>query len=145
MMIKGGCGFLFVILIFIIWSYIRWGSVAYGLVWLQGEQLVVEPSSMDLRDVPCGERKKLSFRVKNLAAEPVHLLGANSSCSCLVTNDLPTIVPANGSCEIHAEFVVPSEAGKFTKDLVVYSELESQTYLVVQISGNAVTTEKNKK
>jgi hypothetical protein len=136
--IKGGSGFLSAILVFALWSYIHFGAVAYGLAWLRGEQLVIEPQEIDLGEVGCEQRRKLSFEVINLGGEPIRLIGANSSCACMVTEGIPTTVPAHSTCTLVTMILTPSETGEFTQHLIIYSELESQTFLIASISGRAV-------
>ena len=76
------------------WGVYRFGSIGMTRAYLSGFVIAAETPVIDLGEVRSGQEVTVEFRLQNLSARPVTILGANSDCGCLVL-DLPKTV--NGS------------------------------------------------
>lgn len=76
------------------WGVYRFGSIGMTRAYLSGFVIAAESPVIDLGEVRSGQEVTAEFRLRNLSARPVTILGANSDCGCLVL-DLPKTV--NGS------------------------------------------------
>ena len=65
---------------------------------LLGEDLAVDSTTESLGNIVAGERRIVQFGIKNLTEVQITLLGAHTSCSCTVVDDLPlTIAPGKAA------------------------------------------------
>lgn len=71
----------------------RFGSITAGIAWLNGESLVSGTSVATFDKLDPGATYSTSFRLQNLTAKPVTLLGADTGCSCLSVKELPLVIP----------------------------------------------------
>ncbi len=72
------------------------GSVPVALRYLRGERLILEPSAIRIDRPAKGGEVAVEAVVSNLSDRPVILMGANTSCSCVVTGSLPVTVEPGG-------------------------------------------------
>jgi len=91
-----------------LFGVLRFGSVGAGFAYLGGERVIISP-----RTASCSFRQiggtmtvpgsALDFQIHNATDEPVQLIGATSSCSCLsVVSGIPTLIPPAGVATISA-------------------------------------------
>lgn len=59
---------------------------------------------MSAGEVRAGQVASVTYRLRNLANYPVTVVGAQSTCDCLATRDLPLRIEANGVAEMRLEF-----------------------------------------
>jgi hypothetical protein len=76
------------------------GSVPVALRYLRGERLILEPSEIRIDRPKNGGSVTVEALVSNMSDRPVNLMGANASCSCVVTSRLPAIVEPGGQFKL---------------------------------------------
>jgi hypothetical protein len=92
-------------------GWYRFGSLAHAKAYLRGERLLVADRARSLGDVPAGTTLTLQYAVTNLTGHPVRLLGAQPSCSCTMTGDLPMTLAASETRSIPVA-IDTTEGGK---------------------------------
>jgi hypothetical protein len=102
-----------VVAVFAVTAVAQYGSVTTALVALRAEALSVEPPIADIGNGPAGERLTVRLTVVNRGDRPVRLVGGKSDCKCIVTDDLPQVVPAGESRTVNARVLLPRVPGEF--------------------------------
>ena len=88
----------------------RFGSLSHTLAYARGVRLLADEPTMDLGPMEAGSRMTFAFRLTNLTGRPIKLIGAQTSCSCMVVDDLPTTIPPLQSRAIPVGIEAPSQA-----------------------------------
>ncbi|MBI3837623.1 MAG: DUF1573 domain-containing protein [Planctomycetia bacterium] len=102
----------------------KYGSFAAALGYLRGRQLLILPEVLDLGDGELGERRAARLQIVNLTDRPAKLLGANSSCSCLVLpKDVPAEIPGHESRWLPIVLAFSGKGGEFWQIVTVYSDV----------------------
>jgi hypothetical protein len=73
-------------------ALIRYGSLTIAIQRLKGEILVVDRPVVAMSGVRPGSRVDLRYSITNVADHPVRLLGASTSCSCTMVENLPIVL-----------------------------------------------------
>jgi hypothetical protein len=68
---------------------LRFGSVSATVDSRRGQSLLVDERAKSVSGVQAGSQVVVSYAVTNISDRPVRLIGASSSCSCTVIQDLP--------------------------------------------------------
>lgn len=99
----------------------------------RNQLLQVEPSPKFVVTARQGQVVTASFAVKNVAGQPIALLGARSSCSCtVVTTDFPFELEPGQSGTLVAQMTVgnPDSSGKFAKNINLFVNREGMVPLL---------------
>ena len=101
------------------WKY---GSLEAAVGYLRGRQLLLLPGVLDLGEGQRGERREARLQIVNLTDRPAKILGASSSCSCLVLpNDVPTEIPGRESRWLPIVLAFDGADGEFWQMVTVFS------------------------
>ncbi len=106
---------------------------------LRGDPLVLDAYRVNLGDLRADEDRVVEFRISNRSKSEICLLGSRSSCTCVVTDDLPRQIGAGTAIT----FVVKTRGkklkpGRFHQNIGLYTNCREQPTLTLQISGNLV-------
>lgn len=108
------------IVVFVAWSLLRFGSVAWGWAYVEGAAVVPEAGTVHAGDVVAGMETVVCFRLRNLAATPVRVVGAQASCGCVAVDDLPLALPPGESADLSIRFTPPArDVGKTIRHYVL--------------------------
>lgn len=100
-------GVAFFSLIAVGWVFAGSFDRVQGLAW--GAEVVLSPSTIDLGTATIGEKKVATVRVVNASSGPIRIVGGKNNCGCMVTGNLPAVVPARGSAEFPIEVSIGNE------------------------------------
>ena len=81
----------------------RFGSLAAGLSYVRGDAVHLETSYFWLGEVSRSETISVPVEIQNLCGEPIRVLGAQSSCYCVVVSDLPVEMGSLSACTIEIQ------------------------------------------
>jgi hypothetical protein len=98
----------------------RFGSVPNAAAYLKGDAVRVEQPIRELGTVKCDEQVKVAFNVVNLQREPLKVVGANASCSCILPPEMPFTLDPFLATPLVFTFTSPSAAMPFTQDIELY-------------------------
>jgi Protein of unknown function (DUF1573) len=108
------------------------GSVGNALGYVNGQRLFAQPEG--LVSTASGQAREFSVIVSNLGKRPVRILGAQSSCSCLIPLGPPADVPANGRCTVKVRFRPKrKQVGRFTQSIALFTDDPNQRRLGVRV------------
>lgn len=118
------------LLILGIWCF---GSSASALAYLRGDRLIPDTYTKSFGTVERGEICLLTFSLKNWTKQPIKVLGARSSCSCLVTSDLPAVIPPMGQLSLRVSAHAKNVPGPYFEHVRVFTDSdEARLLLYVQ-------------
>jgi hypothetical protein len=83
-------------LLLALWSAVvyQFGTIGNGFRYLQGYNYVVYPTKIDVGEGPRGHKRATTATVRNLSFSPIRVIGAITTCNCLIVTGLPlTIAP----------------------------------------------------
>lgn len=86
------------------WSVLEFGTVSFGLAYLNGYSVCPESAEASAGKVGAGNVAVVVFRLKNLVNSPVTVVGAKADCGCLATDNLPLTISPKGISEITLRF-----------------------------------------
>ncbi len=123
-----------------VWSVVTFGAVEDGLAFLSGQGLYVRRPSIDVGEIPAGQRITVEIPLQNLTKEPLAVIGARTDCSCAVASGLPLTIAPRSRAMMQVEIAPsPRDAGEaFERRVELYSDFSDKN-LWLTIRG-AVTT-----
>lgn len=114
----------------------RYGSLAKAIAYLNGDIVQVDSANRDLGTVECAKAIKVDFTFTNLRSEPLKVVGANASCSCILPPDMPITLESFTATPITFTFKTPTEAQEFEQLIELYFDGEVSA-MNLRISGVA--------
>jgi hypothetical protein len=108
-------------------------SVHAGLAYLGGAALVISPQNVDLGRIAAGERRDFEVSLQNMDRRPIKIVGARSSCTCIVIDGLPRTIEAGKTITLKARVVVPRDKPEFAQVLTYYTDSPESPKLAVRV------------
>jgi hypothetical protein len=71
----------------------QFGSLANASLYLRGHDHVVVPTVVDVGKGAREEKRSVMVYVRNLSFQPIRIVGADTTCNCLIPKDLPITIP----------------------------------------------------
>lgn len=112
----------------------RYGSVNATVATIRGVPLIVEsnPASFGVADPD--QIMQATFKLTNISVKPVRLLGSQSNCTCVNTDDLPMEIGAGESVVVR--YSVRAKGGpRFSAKAALLTNSPSQTRVELGITG----------
>jgi Protein of unknown function (DUF1573) len=115
------------------------GSIGSALAYFRGDRLIADAYTRSVGTVSAGEQHAVFFKIRNMSNQAVKIVGADSSCTCVVADQLPVNVPPHGVFRLRIG-VHPkkSQPGQIAEHVSLITDLESQQRLNLKISGRTV-------
>jgi len=109
-------------------AIIAGGAIAFPL-WFASQP--AEPidflrSEIDVEATAPGEWHATTITVVNNADRPVRIVGATDSCSCMVSKDVPTLIPARSRKALGVRFLAPQTARTLEYVNRFYTDVDTQ-------------------
>jgi Protein of unknown function (DUF1573) len=111
--------FLLLILAFAIVHW-RFDSIANAVSYFDGNAIRIDNPTRELGTVNCDEEFNVAFNIVNLQREPLKIVGANASCSCVLPPEMPMAIEPFVSTPITFTFTSPPTAMQFEQDIELY-------------------------
>lgn len=118
-------------------GYLMYGSADAVLASLRGDTITLSPRTADVGSGPAGEIKETTIEVRNLTDRDVRIVGGTSDCSCVVTKELPVVVPAGESRTIGVSLRLPAEAGRVSRPARLIIDNGQLTTVSFRLAGRA--------
>jgi hypothetical protein len=124
------------------WGACKFGSYSAAMAYCQGRVLFTASNAQLLGEVPSGETKSVRFRLRNLKARPITVIGAETSCGCMVLDELPLTFGANEERQFSMRFkAVARDAGKpFDHSAKLFLDVPG-TCMVLRVTGFVTAVE----
>jgi hypothetical protein len=103
-----------------------------------GLRLAVVPVRTDLGEAEAGTARVIQVVLRNDHDHPVRIVGGSSTCSCVVTNDLPLTIPPRGSQVVNVQIIFTGEPGQFQHQFAFLTDDERQGRVVARVQGTVL-------
>lgn len=111
-------------------------AAAFGYSASRSSAVRLDSPAVDVGVSSPGTERTASVVIRNESREAVTVLGAASSCSCVVTDSLPLEVEAGADHELRIQVKYRGEPGEsFRHTVVFFTDAESAGRLQVELSG----------
>jgi hypothetical protein len=121
------------------WLSYDYGSITAGLARLRGEQLVLVPATLDAGAGAPNERRQCRLQIVNLSNRHVNILGAQSTCGCVVVEDqLPFRLAAGESKEISITVTFVGPQTELLQSVTVYSDLSGAVSATAVVKAHII-------
>jgi hypothetical protein len=99
-------------LLSLLWGSVAWqfGTLKHGFRYLTGYNYAVYPSEIDVGEGTEGDQKTSSVMVRNLSFSPIRVIGALTTCKCLVVTGLPLTIEPRQTVDV--QFTIRLESSK---------------------------------
>jgi len=119
------------------WGYFQTGSATLVLPYLDGERLLVEPSTLSMAEQKAGGIVEGKFRVVNSTRGDVTLLGAEKSCTCITLDEFPLTIPRGKARELMIKVHLGTRPGEYEQSIKFFTDYRDLGVFNVKIQGVA--------
>ncbi len=120
----------------------RYGSLDNAIHAILGETLLVDSRENSVGPMHQGDEVTTEFRVTNLMSTPARILGAQTSCTCTVPDEMPFTIPAYSSRAFRVRVHAPGstglndgESGPFRTELTLFTNDAKRSRVALAIRG----------
>lgn len=127
------------------WGLVEFGSLRAVVGYVQGYAVVPDSFSRDLGPIRVREKTPVQFRLTNVSGASVKVLGANTTCTCMLVSELPMVIDPGHVADFSINVRPgPSNVGKpFSHDVELYLDAPSvPVVLTISAEVRAVREEK---
>ena len=98
----------------------KFGSLANAAAYADGKAVRVDQPVQDLGVVEPQQAIKITFNVTNLQGEPLRIVGANSTCSCVLPPEVPLTLQPLVATPLALTFFAPEAGQPFEQKVSLY-------------------------
>jgi hypothetical protein len=102
------------------WAHWRFGTVSNAVAYLDGRTVQVDQPIQELGTVEPGKRLPVTFNLISLQNEPLRIVGANASCSCILPPEMPMTLEPLSATPLTFNFIAPRTTGHFEQEIELY-------------------------
>lgn len=120
-----------------IFWYASWKAGSLLLAWpyLQGQELVISPQSMDLGSLQPNASINRSIEFTNIGNKAITLIGSQSSCSCIAPDNYPITILPRSSHTLPLKFATSKEPGIIDLNVKIFTDCPKHTVNQITVSG----------
>lgn len=108
------------------------GTFPLAMRYLRGERLVIEPDEIHVERPKESGTMTVEAVLRNISSRPVNVIGANVSCSCMVTGNLPVKIEPGAAYRL--PIIVNFMPDKIVDEAVVlFTDLTNHARLGVRV------------
>jgi Protein of unknown function (DUF1573) len=119
-------------------TFYFFGSLDAALAYLGGHRLIADAYTQSVGIVGRREERAVFFKLTNMSNRVVRILGAKSSCTCLVVDQLPVVVPPHGAFRLRIRVRPKSRPGQIAERVTLITDREGQGELDLKVRGRVV-------
>jgi hypothetical protein len=106
---------------------------------LRGDALFIGETELDAGMKRKDELDSIPVQIENLTTSDIRLIGGVASCACVVTDDLPLVIPAKGKATANVKVKFIGSVGRFRHTFTWYTDAPSQLKFSGGITGRVTT------
>ena len=114
------------------------GSIGPAVAYLRGDRLIADVYDRSVGIVREGEKHAVVFELTNMSSQPVKILGAKSTCTCLAVDQLPVALPPHGVFRLRIGLRPRFRSGQIAERVSLFTDRELQQQLDLKISGRVL-------
>ena len=119
------------------WAWVEFGSVSSALAFLGGDRLIPDTYTRAIGTVDSSTERVITFRLTNHAKRPITILGARSSCGCVVADEkLPLKFLHKENRALTVNLHPASKDGTFLERIILYTDYPQQREVTLVLSGH---------
>lgn len=120
------------------------GRPADFLARIRGERLTVAPPVTDMGSDAAGQEHRFTVRLHNHTDDTINIVGGTTSCSCVVTDDLPISIPPGASVPVTVRIRFKGTPGLLQQEFVFYTDEKEQDRVMARFKGRIVESRTDK-
>lgn len=127
-------GIVAILLFLVLMLYIKFGSVAAGIAWVNGASAYLAPGTLRFDSSELEADAVTQIQIHNLSSRRMKIVGRSVSCGCLRLISIPDHIPAHDSRSV--ELCVEDSAALKrlgTAEIVLYTDSPSSGILRAQV------------
>ncbi len=117
------------------WACLQFGSLRTAAVYLAGDRLLADARSKTFGMAVRGQDPTVKFELYNRTSKPIAIIGASSSCTCVVAEDLPMTITTSGKGALKVKIRTASKSGRIMESLKVYTDYADQPVIELKVIG----------
>src|SRR5579875_2090125 len=129
------CAFITMLSVYLLWAWATFGTSSSALAYLSGRRLLVDAPSRSVGTLVEGQTRRIQFVIMNYTDHPIELVGAGSSCTCTMAEDLPLTIPVSGRRPITVAVKAGTKQGKFSESVAVFTDDRNHPSMYLKIKG----------
>ena len=110
------------------------GSVASAVAYLRGNRLIPDEFAKNIGSATEAGHPSVTFCLTNWTQQPIKVLGAQTSCTCLMASDLPAVVPPQGQFTLRLSARAKSGLGPYSTQVRLFTD-HGASDLVLNVGG----------
>ena len=115
---------------------LRFGRISAALGFLRGQHIVATESEKSLGEIQPGETRDVLFDVTNTTTRPLTLIGATTTCSCTVVENLPLTIPGASEQTVRVRVRIREKDGPWSEKLQLLTDDSAQPRLTLRLVGH---------
>ena len=116
----------------------RFGSFSAALAYLRGEHILVDDPVQSVGASHAGGSVMVRYALTNLSAQPIKLVGVESSCACTEVQGLPTTLAALEKKEVSAKITVSEGRSNFSGSVRLFTDDDHSPIIGLKYSVRTV-------
>ena len=121
-----------------VWARVSFGSLGAALAFARGARLLPDEFSKSFGTLEAGEEKTLVFNVSNWCNQPIKILGAHTSCTCISAEARSLVIPPGADRPLQVTVRSASRLGAVSESVLFYTDYPRQLRLVLSVRGRVV-------
>lgn len=124
-----------------IWAYLTFGSIYAAVGFLRGDGLAADTATQSFGVAKPGSTSEMIFNIRNITRQPITILGAATSCNCLVVDSLPKKLGAGETYPLKVRIRIGPKLGDFHQDMELFTDYPTQPSMPLELTGIIVGSE----
>jgi Protein of unknown function (DUF1573) len=118
-----------------VYAMVSMGSIPAALSYVRGDRLVADERSKSFGTVEQGQPAKVVFRLTNFSKQPIRVIGAWSSCSCLTLEGLPMKVSPGEELSLPVGVRTKKKPGSIQETMSLFTDYPDEGELRLTVYG----------
>lgn len=118
------------------WSWIYFGSIPRALAYASGDRLLADAKTKSFGTAESGVDQTVSFRLTNMSNHPITLIGAKTTCGCLVIEELPLTITPGRDHSFKVLVLTNLKSGDFVQLIDLYTDQLTGASTSLKIVGH---------
>jgi hypothetical protein len=89
------------------------GSMGTTMAYLNGQSVYIYPKKLDLGNQEPDTEAAAVFKMKNLTAKDISVVGEKSTCTCMFSEKIPITAQAGKTIELRIKIHLPKDEGGY--------------------------------
>jgi hypothetical protein len=119
-------------------AFYFFGSFGSAVAYLSGDRLIADTYTRSVGNVSEGEPHAVFFKLTNMSNQAIEILGAKSSCTCLVVDQLPAVLPPHGVFRLRIGLRPKPKSSRIDERVRLFTDREGQRQLDLRVGGRVV-------